>query len=204
MNILDIYKKYQIPPNLIRHQLEVTVVGRFVCDHWVGESVDTELITRALLLHDMGNIIKFKRPFLGELEKDLLHWEKVQEKYFKKYGQDVACATDQIVRELGCAAEAKIITEMTAFLSKVSRSISDTVRICEFADCCVTPEGIVGYETRLVDLQVRYHHRENGVLMQNLRENIFSIQKNVSCDLTTFHKKDFSEEIEILSSYSFS
>lgn len=200
--ITDIYKKYQIPPNLVRHQLEVASVGRYVCDHWTDSPIDKDLVTRALLLHDMGNIIKFKHPFLGELESHASYWEKVQQEFIKKYGRDVAHATDQILRELGFAAEAKIITEMTAFLSEMSESISDTVRICEFADCCVTPEGIVGYERRLLDLQVRYHHDENDVVMQNLRKNNSYVQNHVSCDLKDIQKQDFSKEIFSLSSAS--
>src|SRR5258708_24588552 len=96
-SILQIYQKYNLPPNLIRHQLEVSAVGRYLCDHWTGTHVDKELITQALLLHDMGNIIKFKRPFLGELEKDSAYWEKVQDEFIQKYGKDVHNATVKII-----------------------------------------------------------------------------------------------------------
>ena len=109
MQIVEIYQRYDIPPNLVRHQLGVTAVGAYLMDHWLGTAIDQELVIQTLLLHDMGNIIKFKRPFLGELEAEAGYWEKIQDQYFKKYGTDVHLATLAIVNELRLPGVAKLI-----------------------------------------------------------------------------------------------
>ena len=184
-SIQQIYNHYQIPPNLQRHMLEVTAVGRYICDHWSGPSVDKELITKALFLHDMGNIIKFKRPFLGELEPDAAHWEQVQAEFVQKYGSDVHTATMTIITELGKEKEIGWILENMRLVTKQSGADdSDVVKICEYADCCVSPEGIVGFERRLLDLIERYQ-KKNTEWIGIMRSIADYIQANVTIDLTT-------------------
>lgn len=89
MNILEIYKKYQIMPQQAEHQLFVAGVADLICDNIArgknaelllrrfGRSpaplasgqppnnaekeidIDRDSIIKACLLHDMGNIVKF-------------------------------------------------------------------------------------------------------------------------------------------------
>ncbi|MEP7166827.1 MAG: HD domain-containing protein [Candidatus Woesebacteria bacterium] len=201
--ITDIYKKYKIPPNLVRHQLEVTAVGRFICDHWTGEPVDKDKITQILLLHDMGNIIKFKRPFLGESEPQSDYWESVQAEFIAKYGNDVHLATQAIFKELGKAETlSPWLDDMHLLNRDPKRPISWDVRIIEYADNCVTPGGIVGFEARLQDLMFRYHHTEDEPWVQLLRENAKLVQEKVDADLRTIDTADFSGEIDRLKGYA--
>lgn len=77
MKIQEIYRRYSIPPNLERHMLQVAAVGEYICTHWSGPELNSQLILQALLLHDLGNIVKFKRPFLGELEQEMRNVGKI-------------------------------------------------------------------------------------------------------------------------------
>lgn len=202
-NILEVYKHYSIPPNLIRHQLEVTAVGRYICDHWIGDPVDKELVAQSLLLHDMGNIIKFKRPFLGELEKDAVYWEQVQNKFVQKYGKDVHKATCAIIRELRVTKALFVAEKMQEGNFLGYESLPWEVKICEYADCCVTPQGIVGFETRLADLMNRYNRTNDEQWTQNMRDNARDVENNVSIDLFKLEDFNFTQEIEGLKEYSF-
>ncbi len=202
MTILDIYTKYQIPPNLQRHQLEVTAVGRYICEHWQGEAINTETITLALLLHDMGNIIKFKRPFLGELEKDAKQWEKVQEEYVQKYGSDVHTATNTIMKELGVYEHIAYIVDNVGMVADPDVPKSNDALIADYADMCVSPAGIVGFQERIQDLVVRYGltGNEEGIIMR--RSDAIFIEKTVDVDLQKIREVDFSQEMEKLKNYT--
>jgi hypothetical protein len=203
MTLTEIYTKYQIPPNLVRHQLQVTAVGDYVSSHWNGPKIDKKLVTEALLLHDMGNIIKFKRPFLGELEKDAAHWEQVQEEVIQKYGSDVMIATDEIIKELGFEPIRVALDEMKDVWENPEREVSLEARICEYADCCVTPKGIEGFEIRMGDLRVRYHQDEHDPVIHYMRANADLLAPFVEADLSKLSAVDFSKEIERLSTYTF-
>ncbi len=201
MTISDIYRKYTIPPNLARHQCEVAAVGRYICDHWVDEAIDKELITLALLLHDMGNIIKFQRPFLGELEKDGVYWEKIQDEFIKKYGSDVHKATCAIVSELHQKRALSILQNLQEGSFFGYENLSFEVKICEYADCCVTPNGIVGFKVRLADLMNRYNRTADEHWTKTMTSNARDIEKRVNVDLSKIDEVDFSNEMKEMRGY---
>ena len=58
MHILRIYKKYFIPLNLQKHMLKTAGVGKIICDS-SNLKLNKTVIVTTLLLHDMGNILKF-------------------------------------------------------------------------------------------------------------------------------------------------
>ena len=103
MTIKEIYKRYQIPPNLQRHMREVAQVTWFVADNWIGETLNLDLALNTALLHDLGNLVKFKQPFLGELKSRADHWLAFQSEMITKYGGDAKIATLAMVAELGLA-----------------------------------------------------------------------------------------------------
>ncbi len=196
--ITDVYTKYKIPPNLVRHQLEVTAVGRYICDHWTGEPVDKEKITLALLLHDLGNILKFKRPFLGELEPQAAYWESVQQEFIATYGKDVHHATKTMVLELKLPAVSALLEEMHDTWANPDVAVSLESRICEYADCTVTPVGIVGFEARIEDLKHRYSLTEESQHIMLARKNGHFVEEHVNVDLTNLASVDFSSEMDAL------
>lgn len=202
-DILEIYQQYNIPPNLQRHMLEVTAVGRFIVDHWRGEQVNKQLITHTLLLHDMGNIIKFQKPFLSDMGKDETYWVKVQHDFKKKYGNDVHHATEEIICEiLGEESDVLKLTNQLGFHSiEQTGYLSLEARICDHADMCVSPTGITTFAKRIEDLQQRYqkHDIEKGIVLR--KENAKYIQQHVDVDLDSLPEIDFTREIEKLKEY---
>ena len=78
MTIWEAYEAYRIMPNLRLHQLRVAAVARELAQ---ALHADVELVTRAALLHDMGNIMKsdltqFPPEFYGD--EGLAYWEEVK------------------------------------------------------------------------------------------------------------------------------
>src|SRR3989344_1397907 len=102
MKIIEIYKKYKIPPNLQEHQLRVAAVALTICDNFNSE-IDKDSVIKAALLHDMGNIIKFDLSKFPEfLEPEgIEYWKRVKEEFRKKYGEDEHNATYEIAKEIG-------------------------------------------------------------------------------------------------------
>lgn len=195
---MDIYSQYKIPPNLQRHQCEVAAVGQYLARHWVGRRIEEEKIILALLVHDMGNIIKFKRPFLGELESQAAYWESVQGEFRRLYGDNAHDATIRIVSELGLPEIVTLLQSMRHVWEDPESHSSLEAQICEYADCCVTPEGIVGFEVRIKDLQSRYHLSEKSQAIGLMRENAKRIEMHVNVSLKDMTHRDFSKEVELL------
>jgi len=205
MRIQDLYKKYQIPPNLARHQLEVAAVGEWVTEHWNGPALDKEALQQVLLLHDMGNIVKFKKPFLGEMADNAAYWVKVQKEFQEKYGTNAHDATEAILIEIGVSKKVlRIISEMgTIAMGSAKGEKSWEARIADFADTCVSPEGIVGFEKRVEDLIKRYGIARGDKKVQMWRENKEKIQKYVSADLSSEDLLKAYQRIPIMEKYSF-
>lgn len=196
MNILDIYDQYQIPPQLQRHQLEVAAVGMYVIDHWQGPKIHKKPLLETLLLHDMGNIVKFKRPFLGEMEKDAKHWEQVQREFFTKYGKETHVVTLAVLKEIGVGKETQEIVRQMGYAADGKLYAERwEAKIADFADTCVTPKGIEGFEIRIQDLITRYHLPEGTLKVQAWRDNAAEVQENVDVELSEVAAHDFSKAI---------
>lgn len=105
MKISDIYKKYGIPPNLQEHMLRVYAIVSLTEKHWVGKNIDWKQAKKVALLHDLGNIVKFdfdQHPeFLGDEQKNVERWKKVQKKIIDKYGSDDHKATEKMLEDIG-------------------------------------------------------------------------------------------------------
>ncbi len=199
MNILDIYTRYTIPPNLQRHMLEVTAVGQFIAEHWKGPGIDKNLLTQTLLLHDMGNIVKFKKPFLGELAENSTYWEDIQQQFIQKYGTNAHDATEAIVRELHVSkAVQETIIQMRANPDGSTAAVTWEAKIADCADLCVSPEGIVGLEKRLADFMKRYHLNETDPVVIAWTNNAKEVAKYMVVDMNEIPKQDFNEEIKQL------
>ena len=56
-------------PSLQLHMYRVTAVASRIVDNWKGQNLDKKEIIIACLLHDIGNIIKFK--LLGSSEEGI-------------------------------------------------------------------------------------------------------------------------------------
>src|SRR5690349_16753955 len=120
MKILDIYKKYAITPMLQMHQLRAAAVGNLIADNWKNEKLNKSAVVQTLLIHDMGNIIKFDLDnfpqLLGEEIKKIDFWKQTQKDFIAKYGVDEHIATQQIAKEIGAPKNVQyILSQLGSF-----------------------------------------------------------------------------------------
>lgn len=170
-SIQQIYSKYRIMPSLQLHQYRVAAVASYICTESMVPVEKDEIII-ACLLHDMGNIIKFKLDLFPDFLKPegLEYWRKVQEEFFQKYGYDEHEATITIATEILTVEPAhssslginstrilELIDAIGFSNAKLNYEGSDfSKKIAEYADMRVEPHGVVSLERRLEEGRVRY------------------------------------------------
>lgn len=191
MTIEEIYSKYQIMPQLSLHMRRVAGVGKLILDGWNGE-IDRDLVIRTLLLHDMGNIVKFDLTEAGQKKLksaelvDLPHWRQVQQKFWDKYGRDTHEVTKQINQELG---QHDVIAVMEQDHVGYANGYPDQLlnqswpaKILGYCDVRVTPIGVVPMKTRIEDLYHRYGRELSWYdFLYNLEEKV---KQMTTTDLT--------------------
>lgn len=151
MQTKDIYTKYNLMPQLIKHQLRVAGVARLITAAWDDKRA-ADLAVRACLLHDMGNMAKFT----GLTDQS---WIEEQKKFWGKYGRDAHLATDAILSELRLddvrgvlADEARCYMAMQPEFGTVSKP----ALIVLYGDLRVGMDGVVSMYERIKDLVLRY------------------------------------------------
>ena len=191
MNILEIYKKYQIMPQLAEHQFKVAGVAQIICDNFEGK-VDRENILAACLLHDLGNIIKFDLSITDKLlpgrfsGEELAYWQGVKDGCVSKYGQDEHEATLKMLEEMGISQRIIDLVDCIGFRNGQSNAESRDLgkEICAYSDMRVGPKGVVTLEQRFQDLRVRYDHKHrlmggNESLRFEFEKGLRQIEKQI-------------------------
>lgn len=175
MNIQDIYTQYRLMPSLQLHQRRVAGIAQVICEN-IDVQVDTKNIILACLLHDMGNIIKFKLDLFPEfLEPEGLdYWKKVKQDFHEKYGDDEHVATMSIVkgtvplwRDSPYKNAQKRVLELIEAIgfsnAKLNYESSDFgCKIATYADMRVKPYGVASMKERLADGQKRFKIHKPG------------------------------------------
>lgn len=153
--ISQIYEQYQIMPQLATHMLRVAGVGKLITDSWEDREL-AEKSVRACLVHDLGNLAKFKLGPQYQAE-----WGPRQEELWSKWGHDAHEATYGMLRELGLGeyveyllAEAKLYEEEPSENDFVVTPKPALVVL--YADLRVAITGVVSLEERIADLTKRY------------------------------------------------
>lgn len=163
MHIKQIYKKYHVMPQLVTHQLRVAGVGKIIAENW-KDKCDVIFTTELCLLHDMGNIVKFdlttRDAKFGKIE-NIEYWRKIQQQYWDQFGKDAHDATIGILRETNLGNFVAYITEEEKlYFAEAREDILNKANIASvilmYADCRVTPAGVVSYRERIDDLKARY------------------------------------------------
>lgn len=164
-NIDSIYEKFSIPPNLVAHMKKVASVGSLICDNIKNISVDRENIVAFLLIHDLGNIIKFRFDndlvvsMLGTNDENVInHWKKVRENVIQNYGKNVIDANKKMACEVGVNDKISHLLEAMDFSKAdvIAKGSDWDVKVCAYSDFRVGPFGIVSLRDRLDDLRRRY------------------------------------------------
>lgn len=189
MKILEIYTQYRIMPSLQLHMLRVAGVASMICDNLVEFHEEKE-VASACLLHDMGNIIKFKLGFIPEavLPEGLDYWEKVKKDFIERYGSEEHFATIKIAQEIGVGDKAEALMNAMGFSKSVENEKHRDLakKVCAYSDLRVAPFGIDTLMGRLQDLRARRlankgfdrSDEEFGLLAESMRKienQIFSV-----------------------------
>jgi hypothetical protein len=145
MTIKELYKKYHIMPQLQQHQLRVGGIVALITN-------DRDSILTALV-HDMGNIVKFKNIDPA--------WHDIQDTYIQKYGTDANVATIKILQDAGLLQLKQYMEQESEFYKNRMTvtdysTISLPALLTLYADSRVAFNGVVTLEERVVDLETRY------------------------------------------------
>lgn len=201
MKLKEIYKNLGITPNLGNHMMDVAAVAGFIKDHWIGDSLDWDKLLKAVLVHDVGNIVRFDfekhASFLGDEQKNVDYWKEVQKKVVGKYGTDDHAATEKMLREIGFSPEfVQIVADM---------SLEDAVGIAEgdnwyskillYSDMRVMPRGISTLMERLEDIRERLPKYSTRPDFEQLIKSCFDIEKQVGSKMNATLEKISAESI---------
>jgi phosphohistidine swiveling domain-containing protein len=161
-DITEICRIYRVPPNLKLHLLRVAAVGDWICHHWRGPSINRTRIKMALLLHDIGNIVKadYERTpglFPEEL-RNLRYWMAVQENVRRRFGDTDTAASAAIARDIGVPANVVQLMTDKQFVNneETARSQNWDQKIAAYADQRVSPHGVTSLDARLWEAKERY------------------------------------------------
>jgi hypothetical protein len=224
MNILEIYKKYQIMPQLQEHQLTVAAVADMICENITlilpdflmqknrdtfshrekgAESADHENIVSACLLHDMGNIVKFDLTKTSDLHPELflkpedqIFWESVKQEFIKKYGIGSHNVTMKIVQEIGVSPRVKELVDCVGFDQGTDNAATADFgkKICAYSDMRVMPAGVCGLEQRMADLRVRYKNHPEGAHNREVFEAALRKIEKQIFEYCSIKPEDITEE----------
>ena len=161
-NIARIYRRFAIDRNLRKHMFYVAGVGAFICRHWKGKRIDDKLVISSLLVHDLGNIVKY----YGIRSKKLL---LLKNKFVKKYGKNAHSATIKMLKEIGIR-DSRLLSVVRA-ITLDSLSSPEIVKskdweklICMYSDWRVSPKGVVSLDERFDYFMQRYRIEEERII----------------------------------------
>ncbi len=150
--------------------LRAAAVGALICDNWNSKkTIDKDSVIQALLIHDMGNIIKFKldsSTMLSSEEKENMdYWKKEQQKYRQKFNNNDHEATWGIAREIKAHKDVVYTLENSGSskLQKVIESQNYNLGIVTYADLRCAPNSIVSLNSRFDDVVKRYKETDHAL-----------------------------------------
>lgn len=214
MLITDVYKKYEIMPNLQIHQLRVASVASIICKNFIDQKIiNSDEIIKSCLLHDMGNILKFDLTFFPEFTQPegLEFWQEVKLNFGKKYGENEYIATQNIIKDLNQNDNILENSNKTGFSKAVEVLNSKNISwmICNYSDMRVGPHGILSLKERTEDGKKRYERNNSAgkkntnfeeviVALEEMEKQIFSICRILPSEI---NNETISKEISELQRY---
>ncbi len=207
MLVSEIYKRYSIPINLQEHMLRVAAVGDVVIEHFEKKlKLDRDLVIKTLLLHDMGNIIKYdfsKLDLLAEEDKVRVgELRRIQREFIKKYGKETDKVTVKILRELG--VDERVIDLCENSHGEYSDQFADgddwERKLAYYADMRIGPLGVKGVRDRFDDL-IKRNPGEKAKLLEYLDRCLKiegQLQKVVGIDLQKIDDQMIGERMKEL------
>ena len=208
MKISEIYRKYNIPPQLQLHQLRVAAIAKYICDN-LTVNVDRDEVTAVDLMHDMGNIIKFDFELFPQfLEPEGLEfWEKIKSIFIEKYGNDEHVATEVIASEITSNLRIHQIMKYigSSKIDLVNESEDFSYKIVNYADDRISVYGVVSVRKLLEEREMRNRKvKPEGYFSQiagKIEINQNNIQKVCKIDLSDITDNTISGIIEELKNF---
>jgi len=174
-------------PNLQIHMLRVAGVAFIICDSYRGD-INMHDVVAACLLHDMGNIIKFKLDLYPKFlqPEGLGYWQEVQDGFKKKYGNREDEATYRIVGEITNNKNIVKLVKSIAFAKAPENYKHNNFekKICAYSDMRVIPIGITSAKDRMEEGRKRYlanknMRKEDTEAFLNCSSHILKIEKQI-------------------------
>lgn len=158
-----ILAEYHVPPHIVSHSRAVAKLAVFLAQRLIaeGEAVDTELLERAALLHDMMRAHDFKESDYERLEQNLpaqvrAKWRQLHAKY-KSIPHELAAY--EILKERYPALALTIKRHRyMALLDEKDRPESWEEKLLYYADMRVMHDKIVLLKQRLAEGHKRNIH----------------------------------------------
>jgi len=202
MEIREVYKKFNIPPNLAEHMINVASVLELIKENWQGEKIDWARLIRAGLLHDLGNIVKFdmdKYPdFMGEEKGRIDYWKKVQEEIIEKYGEDDHEVTEKMLKEIGEDLEVVEIVLDKSFWKSIEIVEGEDLetKLLLYADLRTGPLGLMTLKERVDDINDRMPKYSKRPDFPEMVESIYALGREIGNNLKIPVEEINDENIE--------
>ncbi len=201
-DIREIYRRFNVPPNLQKHSFYVAAVGEIIIDNWKGPKLGREDLKAYLLLHDFGNIVKYdfsrKELLMPEMQEKIDYWKTIQQEARQKYSTDDHKATIAMARELGVPERVATLLEQDDFrnLEVVATGNDWEQKIGKYSDYRSGPRGVVLLSDRIADLRKRYAGKiiiAHDPHLEKLNQAMMLIEKQVISN-TTLKPEDINDE----------
>lgn len=141
--------------------LRVAAVGKYLAESFVGEA-QSQNIVATLLLHDLGNLLKFDLVkglnLLDESERNLEYWTEKKKQLQEQYSSDEHQATFLMAKETSANDKVLFILQHmgSSHLSETLESDDWELKICSYSDFRVGPFGYLTVEERFKNILERY------------------------------------------------
>lgn len=219
--VINIYQLYNVPTNLAEHMLLVAALGHHISQNWLQPTIDEELLIDTLLLHDIGNLVKFNlnsdasqrmidqtKYLLNQSQYPLDYWQKKQQTMIDKYSGNADHANIAIVKELTDNPNISNLLENHSFesLEEYLRTDNWEKKLVFYCDLRFTPTGLSSIEERIEDLRRRYQERDskwlNAYNYQTWLENSLKLEQQLdqhtAVDLRQVKQTDFDQLVTSL------
>jgi hypothetical protein len=135
---------------------------------WTGPSLPNQLLLETMLLHDLGNLIKFdlrpEAPYHLMLPAELPFYTALQLLWRAKYGLEADEATCKLITKIPLKNGpriSQIILDHTAGTLAATVAKNDWLqKLCDYTDFRIGPHGMLTLAERFIDLKHRYAYRQ--------------------------------------------
>ncbi len=174
--------------------LRVAAVGEHIAKHWT-KPIDENSVVTTLLLHDLGNLLKFELEkgvsLFDVSQRNMKKWSEIQQQLRTKYSPDEHTTTQMMAREIGVSQRVLFLLRNmgSSHLHKTLETDDWELKLCSYADFRVAPDGFVTVTERFEDIMQRYKGRAHPLAdtqkTLEKRESCLSLEKQLQifCDV---------------------